>query len=405
MESNKTTVSEVAKFHNSKRKPVTKHSREDGEFPYYGAAGIQDYVSDYLFDGSYILVGEDGTVINDEGNPIVQIATGKFWVNNHAHVIEPVERGDFDYLYYSLKAASVDKAVTGAVQPKLSMTNLKQLEIDWLVNGNVRKVVGRVLSSLDDKIRLNTEISKTLEAIAQTIFQSWFIDFDPVHAKMRGEKPEGMDDATAALFPDSFDESELGMIPKGWEVEAFGEMVTLLMGQSPPGDTYNDAGEGLPFYQGKTDFGSRFPSRRMYCTAGKRIAVKGETLISVRAPVGDINQATEKCIIGRGVASALHKSRSEAYTFCLLSSLKPVLDFYNGEGSVFGAINGKDFSSLPIVEPPQSLVDCFNDVASPINDQIRNLFDEINNLISIRDALLPRLISGELEIPDEMLAS
>ena len=143
----------------------------------------------------------------------------------------------------------------------------------------------------------------------------------------------------------------------------------------------------------------------MYCTAGKRIAVKGETLISVRAPVGDINQATEKCIIGRGVASALHKSRSEAYTFCLLSSLKPVLDFYNGEGSVFGAINGKDFSSLPIVEPPQSLVDCFNDVASPINDQIRNLFDEINNLISIRDALLPRLISGELEIPDEMLAS
>ena len=263
----------------------------------------------------------------------------------------------------------------------------------------------QILELLDAKIEANNALSKTLEDIAQTIFKSWFIDFDPVKAKMAGEKPAGMDAATAALFPDTMEESELGLIPKGWKVERFGEVNNLLMGQSPPGDTYNSEGEGLPFYQGRTDFGFRFPKQRIFCTQENRVALPGEILVSVRAPVGDVNQAIEKCIIGRGVASALHKSNSGAYTFSLLKSLYPRLAYYNGEGTVFGAINRNDFNNMLIVEPPASLVDSFEASCGPMNAKIRSLFLSTEALIQLRDLLLPRLISGELQIPEEMLVS
>jgi type I restriction enzyme S subunit len=222
---------------------------------------------------------------------------------------------------------------------------------------------------------------------------------------MAGEKPVGMDAATAALFPDSMEDSELGLIPKGWEIEEFGAVNNLLMGQSPPGDTYNTEGEGVPFYQGRSDFGSRFPKRRVYCTAGSRTANAGEILISVRAPVGDLNQAIEECVIGRGVASALHKSSSQAYSYSLLTSLKPKLAYYNGEGTIFGAINSSDFSSMKVVEPNGEVLNAFDAISNPMNEEIRNIFLETKTLIQLRDSLLPRLISGELQIPEEMLAS
>ena len=401
----KVNLGTVCKFCNNLRKPVTRSNRVAGEYRYFGAAGIQDYVSEYLFDGDFILVGEDGTVITQDDRPVVQQVTGKFWVNNHAHVIQPNEMGDYDYLYFAISSTKVRDLVTGAVQPKLSMTNLKQLQIHWAADPVVRRTIGSILGNLDSKIAANNALSKTLEDIAQTIFKSWFIDFDPVKAKMAGEKPSVMDEATAALFPDTMEVSELGLIPKGWKVERFGEVNNLLMGQSPPGDTYNSEGEGLPFYQGRTDFGFRFPKQRIFCTQENRVALPGEILVSVRAPVGDVNQAIEKCIIGRGVASALHKSNSGAYTFSLLKSLYPRLAYYNGEGTVFGAINRNDFNNMLIVEPPASLVDSFEASCGPMNAKIRSLFLSTEALIQLRDSLLPRLISGELQIPEKMLAS
>lgn len=135
------------------------------------------------------------------------------------------------------------------------------------------------------------------------------------------------------------------------------------------------------------------------------MASPGETLISVRAPVGDVNQALDKCIIGRGVASALHKSNSSAYTFALLKSLYPRLAYFNGEGTVFGAINRSDFNNLLIVEPPAILVEHFETICGPMDEIMRNMFLSTEALTKLRDSLLPRLVSGELQIPDEMLAS
>lgn len=319
--------------------------------------------------------------------------------------VRPKQDSDRFFIFYLLKWLERrwdSLGSTGSVFENLSVSALSAVEIPKVEH---REEIGRALFQLDCKIQENALISGTLEQIAQTIFKSWFIDFDPVRANMIGEKPVGLDVATAAFFPDSMEDSEIGQIPTGWSVQDFGEVNHLLMGQSPPGDTYNSEGEGAPFYQGRTDFGIRFPKKRVFCTAGTRFAKAGEVLISVRAPVGDLNQAIEDCVIGRGVASAMHKSGSQVYSYALLCSLKSRLVYYNGEGTVFGAINRSDFHSLKIVEPPRHVVDLFETVAGPLNDEIRNLFNQTESLIELRDSLLPRLISGELQIPEVMLVS
>jgi len=157
-----------------------------------------------------------------------------------------------------------------------------------------QRAIAHILGTLDDKIELNRRMSETLEQMARALFKAWFVDFEPVRAKMegrwrRGESLPGLPAHLYDLFPDRLVDSELGEIPEGWGVGTVDEEFDLTMGQSPPGDTYNEIGDGVPFYQGSSDFGFRFPTRRMYCTAPTRLAKAGDTLVSVRASVGDIN--------------------------------------------------------------------------------------------------------------------
>jgi len=196
-----------------------------------------------------------------------------------------------------------------------------------------QRAIAHILGTLDDKIELNQRMSETLEAMARALFKSWFVDFDPVRAKAEGRDP-GLPRSVADLFPDRFEDSELGEIPAGWDVGSVDDEFDLTMGQSPPGETYNEAGEGLPFYQGRADFGFRFPTLRVYCTSPTRFAKAGDSLISVRAPVGDINMASEHCAIGRGVAAARHKTASRSYTYQFMKSLDEVFARFEAEGLV-----------------------------------------------------------------------
>lgn len=172
------------------------------------------------------------------------------------------------------------------------------------------------------------------------------------------------------------------------------------MGQSPPGDTYNETGEGLPFYQGRTDYGFRFPAQRVFCNAPTRLAQRGDSLVSVRAPVGDVNIALENCAIGRGVAGVRHPSGCNSFVFYSLKLLKPYFEHFNGEGTVFGSINKKDFQNLPVIDPKKTVLDAFEAVTSGLDAQIENNELKLRTLTSLRDTLLPRLISGQLRLPD-----
>ena len=368
--------------------------------PVVGGNGVLGYTNETTFKFPVPLVTCRGSKCG-----LMQWAESPTWISNNAMAVYFKEgEGDNFFLHQYLLQTSFEDVTTGSAQPQITITNLSQKRLQ-LPDVTTQRVISRIMKAIQEKIQTNKRLAKTLEDIAQTIFKSWFIDFDPVRAKMAGEKPAGMDDATAELFPDSMEESELGEIPAGWKVGDLGELCHLTMGQSPPGDAYNLSGEGLPFYQGRTDFGMRFPKTRMYSTLGNRKASPGDVLVSVRAPVGDLNQALEECVIGRGVAAVIHRSGSQAYSYSLMQSIQHRLEYFNGEGTVFGAINKTDFSSIPLVEPPVELLNRFDELASPVNGLLRSLHEQSQNLAATRDALLPRLISGELEVPEDLLVS
>jgi type I restriction enzyme, S subunit len=260
-----------------------------------------------------------------------------------------------------------------------------------------QRAIAHILGTLDDKIELNRRMSETLEAMARALFKSWFVDFDPVRAKAEGRDP-CLPQPLADLFPARLVDSELGEIPEGWGVGSIDDEFDLTMGQSPPGETYNEDGNGLPFYQGCADFTFRFPTRRVYCTAPTRLAKRGDTLVSVRAPVGAINMASEDCAIGRGVAAAQHKTGSRSYSYQFMRSLEEVFARFEAEGTVFGSIGKQDFHAIPCIVPTQELVLAYEARVSPLDDRVDANERESQTLIAVRDALLPTLVSGELRV-------
>jgi type I restriction enzyme S subunit len=195
-------------------------------------------------------------------------------------------------------------------------------------------------------------------------------------------------------------EATQSALPKGWRDGTVDDEFNLTMGQSPPGESYNETDDGIPFYQGRTDFGFRYPTARVFCTAPTRFANAGDTLVSVRAPVGSVNLAAEKCSVGRGVAAVRHKSGSRSYTYYFMRSLE--LDFarFEAEGTVFGSINKADFHAIKRATPPSALVEAFEKLVFPIDQRIENNENESRTLAALRDALLPKLLSGELRVTD-----
>jgi type I restriction enzyme S subunit len=302
------------------------------------------------------------------------------------------------FVHYWLRSPTTREKLSreggGTGIQNVSQGLLKRQEIDLPPLPEQREIAA-LLGALDDKIELNRRMAATLEEMARALYRSWFVDFDPVHAKAAGQPPAFMDEATAALFPDRFGDDGL---PEGWEMGSVVDAFDIIMGQSPPGNTYNDDGEGLPFFQGRTDFGFRFPSRRKFCSAPSRIAPRDSTLLSVRAPVGDLNRAWEKCCIGRGVASLSEKEGRNAYGYEALWALSEALKSYDSEGTVFGSINKKQLSGLSLILPPNDMRTAFEATTRPMDDQIRKITAENQTLATLRDTLLPKLMSGELRV-------
>ncbi|MYI94118.1 restriction endonuclease subunit S, partial [Candidatus Poribacteria bacterium] len=192
-------------------------------------------------------------------------------------------------------------------------------------------------------------------------------------------------------------ESELGPIPHGWEVKMLGEMCNVLMGQSPKSEFYNKIGEGLPFHQGVTDFGSRYPTDRVYCTIQKRIAEIDDILFSVRAPVGRINIANKRLIIGRGLSAIRSKSNHQHFIIHQLKDRFQEEDTM-GSGTIFNAITKADLLGIQLLKPTNRLAAKFEKTVQPISSELANLTIKNINLRQTRDLLLPKLISGEIDV-------
>lgn len=293
----------------------------------------------------------------------------------------------------------ISSLTVGSTQPKLALFRIQEIQVPSIPIGDQLKIVS-ILNTLDRCIENLQSQNTTLEALAQTLFRSWFVNFDPVHAKAAGQTPEGMSPELAVLFPSEFVESELGMIPKGWSVVTVGSEFNLTMGQSPPGSSYNELGQGTLFFQGRTDFGFRFPSNRTYTTEPSRYAKSGNVLLSVRAPVGDINVALGDCCIGRGLAALSSKHEWHSYCLYAVKNLAVAFENFDKEGTIFGSINKADLSAMTLVGPDAALQQQFNKIAAPTDAQITVNEQMIRTLSTLRDELLPRLISGKLRIEE-----
>ena len=281
--------------------------------------------------------------------------------------VRPTELVDSLYLYYYFCLEETKQFVrniaVGATMPSINTKLLGEVEIA-LPDLNNQKRIAAVLSSLDDKIENNQKLNDNLQQQAMALYAEMFLNSSD-------------NNVTSGTLSD---------------------IAAITMGQSPSGSSYNEDGVGEGFYQGRAEFGFRFPKRRLFTTEPKRMAETGDVLLSVRAPVGDLNVAYERCCIGRGLGAIHSKTGHSSFVLYTMFALRSQLDVFNGEGTVFGSINRDALNAIPIDIPPVTEIDQFEAVAHPIDELIRANYEENCRLEAIRDSLLPKLMSGEIDV-------
>ena len=249
-----------------------------------------------------------------------------------------------------------------------TMASLNQKIIEKIIvplpERSIQDKVVEILATLDKQIATNQKINENLEQQAQALYQQMFIE---------------------NTSPD-------------WVEGSLRDIADVTMGQSPSGSSYNEDGIGAIFFQGRAEFSFRFPTIRLYTTEPKRMACANDILMSVRAPVGDLNIAHTDCCIGRGLAAIHSKTNHQSFVLYTMFSLRKQLDVFNGEGTVFGSINRNSLNDMPILIPSDETIEEFEKIVAPMDAAIRNNYDEICRLQAVRDSLLPRLMSGELDV-------
>lgn len=363
------------------------------------------------WDVAFITKGTVGRVgiLRPEQPPVVFAPQVAYWRS-----LDP-NRIDRRFLYYLLNgsefqaALDADKTHGAMVADYVSISQQHDFRLVFPPIDDQRAMV-RILGSLDDKIELNRRMNETLEEMARALFKSWFIDFDPVHAKAAGRTPHGMDEATARLFPASFEDPELGTIPKGWRSAPLGDWVEALSGGTPSKSIDAYWNGDIPWISPKamTSIHVSDSDERVSPEAignGTRLAPRGATLVMVRG-MGlhsevRISQAQRdlafnqdvKALIGKGIDPAL-------LLFALLNAQEDLLGRVESSGHGTGKLPSDILFSRSITMPPERAQALLARPISLFSERIAIARDESHTLASFRDTLLPKLLSGELHIKD-----
>lgn len=299
------------------------------------------------------------------------------------------------YLYYnfSYHVTLLIRRAVGSNQKNLLLSDLRELELNYHDNKTEQKEIADILTAVDEKIFLNNRINQELEEMAKTIYNYWFVQFDFPNAEGKPYKTSGGEM--------EWSEELKREIPKGWKKGKLSEVANITMGQSPEGSSYNEEGEGMVFYQGSTDFNFRFPEIRMYTTEPTRFAKEEDILLSVRAPVGTINVANEDCCIGRGLAALNSKNGTQSYLLYLMFYFKSMFDIQNRTGTTFGSIDKDTLYDLSFPKPPIDLQKRFQEIVGKYDAMILSRSRENQELIKLRDFLLPMLMNGQVKVKSE----
>ena len=302
-----------------------------------------------------------------------------------------------DYIYHLFKTKTVREQIrltsSGSKVKHTSPERIYDVRVPLPTVLEQQNIVA-LLDALETKIELNNRINAELEAVAKTLYDYWFVQFDFPDDSPQGQgKPYKTSGGKMVYNPTLKRE-----IPEGWSDKTLSEIANITMGQSPEGSSYNDEGVGTIFYQGSTDFGWLFPTTRQYTTAPSRMAKKGDILLSVRAPVGDMNIANTDCCIGRGLAALNSKTGSDGFLFYVMKYFKQIFDRRNSEGTTFGSITKNDLHSLTLAYPTLDLLKKYDEIVTNYNKMIFERSLENRELVSLRDWLLPMLMNGQVTV-------
>lgn len=383
---------------------TTKSSFVESGYIAYSAAGPDGFLphADYHCDG--VVLSAIGANCG-----VTYLASGQWsCIKNTIRILPKTSDIDIKYFYY-LTCSPDFWPKRGSAQPFISQTDIRDLLIQ-ISPIEIQKAIVGIIEPLDQKIRVNLQITSTLEQIAQTIFKSWFVDFAPVHAKARGEQPVGMDAETASLFPDSFEDSELGPIPSGWKVSPISECSKVVVGGTPSRKVDEYWGGTVPWINsGKTnEFRVTQPSEYITELGVQKSAAKimpvGTTIMAMTgATLGQFSRMEIQACGTQNVIGILEDGTwpNEYIYFTIAFAMDKVL-----AGATGGAqqhVSKSIVEEIVVVNPGHALSVRFAEVVLPLFNQIANLEFQNHSLVEIRNSLLPRLISGDLEIPAELL--
>ena len=413
-------LGELTDNFDSIRVPVKRADRSPGPYPYYGASEVVDHVADYLFDGEYLLVAEDGENLRTRNTPIAFLANGKFWANNHAHVIRANRKADTRFLMYALSQLNISGYVTGSTMPKLTQDNMNRIRV-WIPAVREQRAIAHILGTLDDKIELNRRMNATLEAMARALFRSWFVDFDPVRAKMEG-RDTGLPKDIADLFPDRLVDSELGAIPESWESARLDNVANITKGRSYRSRELVASDTALVTLKSFARGGGYRPEglkpfRGVY--KNEQVVQPGEVIVACT----DVTQAAE--VVGRSAVVGATSSFRTLVASLDVSIVRPK-NAGVGRAFVYYLTGTEDFvahalarttgttvlhlskdavASFRFALPPRPLVERFEHCANSLRAGIHANASAVASLADLRDALLPNLVSGDLRVNGLELAS
>ena len=421
-------LEELVDVYDSLRKPVTASDRKPGPYPYYGASGITDYVDSFIFDGEYLLLSEDGDNLRTQNTPIAFMATGKFWVNNHAHILQANANNCTKYVCNALQIADVTSYISGSTRPKLNQKDMRRILV-YAPPLPEQRAIAHILGSLDDKIELNRRMNETLEGMAQALFKSWFVDFDPVidNAIVAGNAiPEELADRAevrrAALangtanreaakpFPARFQQTEeLGWIPFGWEVGPVLRQAKLLSGGTPKTseDSYWDGHIKWASAKDVSQCGKAFltETERTITQEGldnsstKVIPRFSTVIVSRGATTGRMAMFGDDIAMNQTCYALRFNTGHHFYGYCHARHFIDSL-VQTAHGSVFDTITTKTFESSNVILASSATSGLFENAVQSLFGRILTNEHATQSLTKLRDTLLPKHISGELRIPD-----
>jgi type I restriction enzyme S subunit len=350
-----------------------------GKYRVYGSNGPIGWTDDQLASGPGVVLGRKGAYRG------VEYSKAPFFVIDTAYYVVPKTELDMRWLYYAIVYHRLGEIDDGSPIPSTTRAAVyvRDIKVPPLAE---QQAIAAVLGALDDKIELNDRISTTLHAVARTLFQSWFVDFDPVRAKVDGKHPVGLDTATAALFPDSFHETDIGQIPSSWEVKTLGDVIELVYGK--PLKAEDRAKGPIRVYGANGQVG--WHDQKLVAGPGIVVGRKGNpgVVTWVQGDFYPIDTTFYVELIGE---------RRSLYFFYFALSQHDLPNL-SADSAVPGLNRHHAYMSKQVI-PSQAVLDAFDSQVAPIFAAIHANEEESRALGATRDKLLPRLVSGDITVP------